>query len=70
MSTADPTARAREQFREDVGAVVKQLQAIQAAARDKKGESLGLLVARLSEAQERLEGLVESSRKAVAELQG
>ena len=43
-------------------AVIKQLQAVRTAAQDPNGESFGLLIARLAEADERLQALVEQSR--------
>lgn len=44
-------------------AILKQLQAVRTAAQDPNGESFGLLIARLTEADKRLQALIETHRK-------
>jgi hypothetical protein len=58
----------REMLTAELDEVLKQLQAVQAAARDPKGESFGVLVVRLGEADERLTALVEMARAVTREL--
>ena len=59
---------AREMLSEELDAVLKQLQAVRAAARDPKGESLGVLVVQLGEAEEQLRALVKMARVVNREL--
>jgi hypothetical protein len=59
---------AREMLSEELDPVLKQLQAVRAAARDPKGESLGVLVVQLGEAEEQLRALVKMARVVNREL--
>ena len=59
---------AREMLTEELDAVLKQLQAVRAAARDPNGESLGVLVVQLGEAEEQLRALVKMARGVIREL--
>jgi len=59
---------AREMLTEELDAVLKQLQAVRAAASNPKGESLGVLVVRLGEAEDNLRALVKMARGVTREL--
>jgi hypothetical protein len=68
MNRSRSQRAAREMFSEELDAVLKQLQAVRAAARDPKGESLGVLVVQLGEAEEQLRALVKMARVVNREL--
>jgi hypothetical protein len=53
---------------EELDPILKQLQSVRAAARDPKGESLGVLVVQLGEAEEQLRALVKMARVVIREL--
>jgi hypothetical protein len=58
---------ARELLAQELAGILKQLRSVEAAARDRHGESFGLLVARIGEVQDRLAWLVEKARLMIAE---
>jgi hypothetical protein len=68
MNRSRSQRAAREMLSEELDAVLKQLQAVRAAARDPKGESLGVLVVQLGEAEEQLRALVKMARVVNREL--
>lgn len=68
MNRSRSQRAAREMLSEELDAVLKQLQAVRAAARDSKGESLGVLVVQLGEAEEQLRALVKMARVVNREL--
>ncbi len=68
MNRSRSQRAAREMLSEELDAVLKQLQAVRAAARDPKGESLGVLVVQLGEAEEQLRALVKMTRVVNREL--
>jgi len=68
MNRSRSQRAAREVLSEELDAVLKQLQAVRAAARDPKGESLGVLVVQLGEAEEQLRALVKMARVVNREL--
>ena len=68
MNRSRSQRAAREMLSEELDAVLKRLQAVRAAARDPKGESLGVLVVQLGEAEEQLRALVKVARGVNREL--
>jgi hypothetical protein len=68
MNRSRSQRAAREMLSEELDAVLKQLQAVRAAARDPKGESLGVLVVQLGEAEEQLRALGKMARVVNREL--
>jgi hypothetical protein len=50
----------------DLDGVVKRLRQVKDALEDRQGESLGLVIARLGEANERLSCVVEDTQEALA----
>lgn len=68
MNRSRSQRAALEMVSEELDAVLKQLQAVRAAARDPEGESLGVLVVQLGEAEEQLRALVKMARVVNREL--
>lgn len=68
MNRSRTKRAAREMLTEELDPVLNQLQAVRAAARDPKGESLGVLVVQLGEAEDQLRALVKMARVAAREL--
>jgi len=68
MNRSRTERAAREMLTEELDPVLKQLQAVRAAARDPKGESLGVLVVQLGGAEEQLRALLKMARVVVREL--
>ena len=68
MNRSGSQRAAREILAEELDAVLKQLQVVRAAARDPKGESLGVLVVQLGGAEEQLRALLKMARVVVREL--
>jgi hypothetical protein len=68
MNRSRSQRAAREMLSEELDPVLKQLQAVRAAARDPKGESLGVLVVQLGEVEEQLRALVKMARGVNREL--
>jgi vancomycin permeability regulator SanA len=69
MNLSRTQLAAREMLTEELDAVLEQLQAVRAAARDPKGESMGVLVVQLREAEARLAALAEMARDVIPRLQ-
>ena len=69
MNLSRTQLAAREMLTEELDAVLEQLQAVRAGARDPKGESMGVLVVKLREAEARLAALAEMARDVIPRLQ-
>jgi hypothetical protein len=69
MNRSRTQLAAREMLTDELDAVLVQLQAVRAAAGDPKGESLGVLVVQLGEAEARLAALAEMVRDVIPRLQ-
>ena len=68
MNRSRSQRAARDMLTQELETVLKQLQAVRDAAQDPKGESLGVLVVQLGEAEEQLRAPVKMARVVVREL--